>query len=266
MEIPMNYQDYVKREIGKNMRKRRSIVLLSILTIFTISFILSATSAFAYRPFISTDAAVAAVKEWEIELGLFNMSRDKGNDGVFVPSLRLNYGILKNWEIVGEFDLQVYKEGKARNTEVTDPALFLKGVLREGILQNQEGSSFVVELGVLLPSTVEGERKAGLEGIVVFSGKMSNLAYHLNLGGEFDREEFAAHGIWGIILEYPFEGKFRLVGEINGSFARHGNSESSGLIGLIWETEGLGFDLGIRKGFSTSSADWALTTGITISF
>ena len=262
----MNYEKYVPKKKEKNMRKFSSIIFLSFLSFFIISFILGVSDAFAYRPFVSTDAAVADKNEWEIELGLFSMSHDKGENEIFIPSLRINYGISKNWEIVGEFDLQVYKEGEDRDRELTEPALFLKGVLREGLLQNKEGLSFVAELGVLLPSTVEGERKAGIEGIVVFSGKTSDLVYHLNLGVELDREEFAPHGIWGIILEYPFEGRFRLVAEVNGSFQRDGHPENSGLIGFIWESGGIDLDFGIKKGFSTEASDWAVTTGIAISF
>lgn len=262
----MNYQNYFTKKRGKNARNISSIIFLSTLPFFIISLMLGVSDAFAYRPFVSTDAAVADKNEWEIELGLFSMSHDKGQNEIFIPSFRINYGISKNWEIVGEFDLQVYKEGKDRNSELTEPALFLKGVLHEGLLQNKEGLSFVVELGVLLPSTVEGKRKAGIEGIVVFSGKTSDLVYHFNLGGELDREEFAPHAIWGIILEYPFEGRFRLVAEANGSFKRDGHPENSGLIGFIWESGGFDLDFGIRKGFSTEASDWALTTGIAISF
>jgi hypothetical protein len=262
----MNYLNDSRKKKDEKTGKRISIIFFSTLIIFVFLFILNVSTALAYRPFISTDAAVASVKEWEIELGFFSMKRDNGQSEIFIPSLRINFGILKNWEIVGEFDLQVYKEGIDRNSELTDPALFLKGVLREGILQNQEGASFVVELGVLFPSTVEGERGAGIEGIIVFSNRISHLVYHFNLGAEYDRKDFSLHGIWGIILEYPFEGRFRLVGEVNGTFTRNGPSENSGLIGLIWEVGGFDLDFGIRKGFSAASSDWALTTGIAISF
>jgi len=238
----------------------------SLLLFFLILLTCTVTSVLAYRPFIFTDAAVAALKEWEIELGLFSMTHDRVIDEIFSPSLKFNYGIAKNWELVAEFDLQVYKQGKDRNRELTDPAFFLKGVLREGILQDKRGISFVVELGILLPSTVEGERKAGLEGIVVFSGKLSDLMFHINLGGEFDRESFAPHGIWGMILEYPIAKRLQLVGEINGSFQNDEPSEYSGLIGLIYDAGGFDVDFGFRKGFSSAASDWALTTGMTISF
>ena len=55
--------------------------------------------------------------------------------------------------------------------------------------------------GVLLPSTVKGERKAGLEGILAASGKIPSLAYHVNAGMGFNREDFDPGGLWGVILE-----------------------------------------------------------------
>ena len=60
--------------------------------------------------------------------------------------------------------------------------------------------------------------------------------------------------------------KFRLVAEINGSFQRDGQPENSGLIGFIWDSGGFDLDFGIRKGFSAEASDWALTTGVAISF
>ena len=49
----------------------------------------------------------------------------------------LNYGFAKNWEAVGEFRVESSPE-----FEITDPGLFLKGVLKEGVLQEKEGVSF----------------------------------------------------------------------------------------------------------------------------
>lgn len=232
----------------------------------SISSVIISRYAFAYRPFVSTDAAVAEIGELEIELGLFTISSDEGTKEITVPSLVLNYGILKNWEIVGEFDVQVYKEGEDRNTELKDPALFLKGILHEGILQDQEGPSFAIEFGVLFPSTIKGERNAGFEGIGILSGKIFDLVYHLNVGGELDRENFDPKGIWGSILEYPYKGRFRFVGELNGEFEFRGQHEIFGLIGFIWEIRNVDIDFGVRKGLSDVASDWELTTGITFSF
>ncbi len=145
------------------------------MTIFVSPFTPGVSNVYAYRPFVSTDAAVAEKGEVEIELGLFGISHDEGIDEITVPSLILNYGISKSWEVVGEFDVQVYKEGEERDRELKDPALFLKGVLQEGILQGKEGTSIAVEFGALLPSTVRGKRDAGIEGIGILSGKVQAL-------------------------------------------------------------------------------------------
>ena len=60
-------------------------------------------SGFGYRPFVSTDAAVADVNEMEIELGYFNWEREKGNTTFLSPKAVLNYGFIHNLEVVGGF-------------------------------------------------------------------------------------------------------------------------------------------------------------------
>jgi hypothetical protein len=41
-------------------------------------------------------------------------------------------------------------------TEITDSGVSVKGVLKEGVLQDKEGVSIAVEAGLLLPSTMKG--------------------------------------------------------------------------------------------------------------
>ncbi len=237
-------------------------ILISILTIF----IAGISDVYAYRPFESTDAAVVEKGETEIEIGVYSFTDDKGLDEITIPSLVYNYGLSDTWQFVAEFDIQIYKEGDDDNRELKDPAIFLKNVFKEGFLQDKEGSSIAAEFGVLLPSTVNGEHTTGLEAIGIYSGKISDFVYHLNFGGELDRKDFKLNGIWGAILEYPFDGKFRVVGEINGTFQRRGLPSNSGLIGFIWELGDFNLDFGVRRGFSSTASDWGLTTGITFSF
>ena len=54
----------------------------------------------------------------------------------------LNYGFAKRLELVGEFRLEVSPE-----VEITEPGLSLKGVLKEGVLQEKPGLSIAVEAG-----------------------------------------------------------------------------------------------------------------------
>src|ERR1041384_7987630 len=144
------------------------------------------SAAWGYRPFVSTDAAVADVKEMEIELGYFSLERERGKNTFTVPNVVLNYGLMRNLELVTEFGVE-------------DPAQSLKAILKEGVLQEKSGVSFAVEAGPLLPSTNKEENRFGFEAIGILSGKFSALTYHLNLGGGVDRARNDPFLIWGII-------------------------------------------------------------------
>src|SRR2546427_13136317 len=72
-------------------------------------------SAWAYRPFVATDAAVADPREVEIELGYFTLRRSRRGNTIATPSMVLNYGFAKRLELVGEFRLEVSPE-----VEITD--------------------------------------------------------------------------------------------------------------------------------------------------
>src|SRR4029453_13305993 len=89
----------------------------------------SESAAWGYRPFIATDAAVADPKEIEIELGYFTLERDRGKNTFIVPKVVLNYGLIRNLELVGEFGVEEPPHGTVR---FQDAALSLKAVLKEG--------------------------------------------------------------------------------------------------------------------------------------
>ena len=95
--------------------------------------LLTPASAWAYRPFVSTDAAVADPREVEVELGYFNLERSGHENTIATPSVVLNYGVAKRLELVGEFRLDV-----SPDVELIDPALSLKAVLGEGVLQDRQ--------------------------------------------------------------------------------------------------------------------------------
>jgi hypothetical protein len=223
------------------------------------------TPASGYRPFVSTDAGVVNPKELEIELGYFTLDRAAGENTFIIPKVVLNYGIFRNLEVVGEFELAKPPRG---DIVLLDPGLFLKAVVKEGILQKKDGISCAVEAGPLLPSTVAEERRLGFEGIGVISGRLLSLTYHVNFGGGVERRETNLFAIWGVILELPITANFRLVGEINGENGKGELADHSGLFGVIWQPPSFSVlvDAGIRKGISRAAPDWQFTTGLTWSF
>ncbi len=227
--------------------------------------LLSASNAWGYRPFVSTDAAVADPKEMEIELGYFNLERTKRENTFIAPKVVLNYGIVRDLEVVGEF--QVAKPPD-EGVQLVDPGLFLKAVVKEGVLQQKEGVGFAVEAGPLLPSTVHGEGGLGFEAIGIMSGGLAPFTYHVNFGGGVDRVKTNPFAIWGVIVELPVLPFFRFVGEVNGESAKGRLANNSGLLGFIWQppSSNVLVDAGIRRGMSSGAPDWQFTMGLTFSF
>ncbi len=220
---------------------------------------------YAYRPFVSTDAAVADLHVVEIELGYFKFERLREGAKTFsVPHVVLNYGFLEDWELVGEVMLSKPTD---MDVQVTDANVMMKHVLREGVLQGRDGLSFAIEAGPLLPSTVDDERGFGFEGSGILSGHLLPFVWHLNFGGGVARETAEAYGLWGLIVELPMWRDLRLVSEVNGETAGTERADTSGLVGFIWQRrENLALDAGIRKGFGSAAVDWAVTVGLTFSF
>src|SRR5215475_14705058 len=150
--------------------------------------------ASAYRPFDGTDAAVVDKGKMEIELQPAGLLKDASGKTLIAPAARFNYGYAENWEAVleGQFENPLSPAGPA---SLTAAGAFLKGVLREGSLQDKTGPSIATELGVLLPDS-QGPSQFGasqfgasLAGIV--SQRWDWGAIHLNGVAELTREQHA---------------------------------------------------------------------------
>jgi hypothetical protein len=243
----------------------KTLSLAAPVLLISLAPLLLPARAWAYRPFVSTDAAVADPQEMEIELGYFTLERTGSRNTFIVPKTVLNYGLLKDLEIVGEFQVTKVPDQDAR---VADPGLSLKAVLKEGILQEREGIGIAVEAGPLLPSSVPGEGRLGFEGAGILSGRLASVTYHLNLGGGLDRVATRPFVTWGVIAELPIAANLRLVGEVNGESARGELPQASGLLGAIWQvpSSNLFLDAGLRRGFSRGAPDWQFTVGLTYGF
>ena len=240
---------------------RKTVLILAV----GIYVLARSSSAFAYRPFVSTDAAVADPKEIEIELGYFTLDRTKDENTFIIPRTALNYGLFKNWEVVAEFAISRAPDAEL---DVIDPALSLKGVLKEGVLQDKDGFGVAVEASLLLPSTEKGQGRFGFEGIGILSDKLGPFTFHLNAGLGTERSTSDLVGIWGLIAELPVANGVRLVGEVNGEKPRREDQRDSALLGVIWQPwseKNLWFDAGVRRSF-TGTPEWQFTLGITFSF
>src|SRR5215468_8363614 len=132
------------------MERKLALLLLAGAVIWPVS-------AVAYRPFDSTDAAVADKGAFEVELSPLSYRHDDDGIAWIAPSARLNYGFAQDWEVVLEGQGEHFSRSRS---QLTEAALSVKGVLREGSLQDQSGWSLATEGSILLPG-IHAEDGAG---------------------------------------------------------------------------------------------------------
>jgi outer membrane receptor protein involved in Fe transport len=214
----------------------------------------------AYRPFDSTDAAVA--DRDDVELSPISSRHDDNGPTWISPSARLNYGFAEDWEVVLEGQAE---HPRQERSTLVDDALSLKRVWREGSLQDKSGLSIATEASVLLPG-INDESGAGVGLTGIASERWDWGTLHVNLGGSRSREG-RGEIFFGTILEGPEDWPVRPAAEF--VYDREfGNRESvSFLAGLIWRAnDHLAFDLGVRQARIDSRPETEIRAGLTFAF
>lgn len=241
--------------------KKRVLVLLA-----CAGAIGASSPAVAYRPFDFTDAAVADLNELEVELGPSQFRRSQDEHTLVAPIYVVNYGFAKNWELVldgrGEHPLPPAEDTRSR---LVGNALSLKGVLREGALQDKSGPSVATEFGILLPG-INDEQGFGASWLWVVSQRWNWGTVHLNAEAELTRDRTADFSV-GAIIEGPFDWTVRPVAELR--YEREvGVAETiSGLVGAIWKVrDNLSFDVGVREAWVNQRPQTELRAGLTFAF
>jgi hypothetical protein len=231
-------------------------------------FLLAASRpALAYRPFDTTDAAVASTGEVEIELAPLGYLKEGATAWIVAPSAILNWGFAQGWEAVleGRQFLRVAGPSSEARWTVDDIAFSLKGVLREGALQEKSGPSVATELSALLP-TVRAESGAGAEWALIASQRWPDLTVHLDGAASWTR----AHRLGllaSAIVEIHDAWKVRPVAEVVVEGERGAPTVVSGLAGAIWRvTEDLALDAAVRVARGGGTTTTELRAGVTWAF
>jgi hypothetical protein len=219
--------------------------------------------AYALRPFVGTDAAVAGPGELELELGYLSYLREGGQKSVIAPAAVVNLGLEHGNELVleGFVRRRLDPEPDTRRTTFEDAAISLKHVHRNGVLQEAEGPSIASECGVLIP-TLQGERTgASCAGIV--SGRWSDVTVHFNGAVGKNRD-----GNWerflGAIVTGPSYGAVQPVFEIFVDRDSAGFATNSALAGILWSvSENLQFDVALRKARTEGLGVTEIRAGLT---
>jgi hypothetical protein len=221
-------------------------------------------SAWAYRPFDGTDAAIAAPGELEIELQPAGRLREGGNTTLVAPATVINYGLSEAWEAVVEGQGQT-PLSPSGPISLTSAGAFLKHILRPGSLQDKTGPSVATEFGVLLPdSTGNSGVGARLAGIV--SQRWDWGTIHLNAETALTRDHHADVFL-GSIIEGPSKWTIRPVAEFFYEKEFRRSETISGLVALIWRVrDNLSFDVGLRHALTNGHPVNEIRAGLTFGF
>src|SRR5437016_3264322 len=147
------------------------------------------TPASAYRPFDGTDAAVAEKGKMEIEMQPAGVLKDVSGTTLIAPAARFNYGLTETWEAVLEGQIE-HPLSPSGPSSVTAAGAFLKGVLREGSLQEKSGASVATEFGFLLPDS-RGDSRLGASLAGIVSQRWDWGSIHLNGAASLSRDNHA---------------------------------------------------------------------------
>ena len=222
-------------------------------------------AAEAYRPFDGTDAAVAETGEMEIELGPVEYSREGAARALFAPDVRFNYGFAAGWEAALEGTVAHRLDADAARTSLLGNGASLKGVLREGSLQEKPGPSIATEFGVLLPG-VHDERGTGVSLAGIVSQRWDWGTVHFNAAGAFTREKHADYFL-DTIIEGPRDWVMRPVCEF--FYERNvGQSRTrSALVGAIWQVQdNIAVDFAVHGARVNDHTAGEIRAGVTFAF
>jgi hypothetical protein len=220
------------------------------------------SSAFAYRPFDSTDPAVAELGKFEVEMSPVSFRHEDSGRTWIVPQLRLNYGFADDWEVVLEGQAEHPQSG---SSALIENALSLKTIWREGSLQEKSGLSLATEVGALLPgANRESGVGASLTGIA--GQRWSWGAVHVNIGASLSREKRGEMFV-GTILEGPYAWKIRPVAELVYVREFGLKEEFAALAGLILRVkDDLSFDFAVRQAQVNAAPETEIRAGLTFAF
>src|ERR1700736_111479 len=130
------------------------------------------------------------MKPSPIELGPVEYLRDGAERMLLAPDLRINYGFIPGWEASLEGKLTHGLTAGVPGASLVESQALLKGVLREGSLQEKPGPSIATEFGALLPG-IDDQRGTGVSLTGIASQRWDWGTVHFNAAAALTREQHA---------------------------------------------------------------------------
>ncbi len=240
---------------------------MSVRAVLALLALANAQTVLAYRPFDSTDADVAKAGELELELGPVGRLEEGSRRFLVAPAVVANVGLSGDRELVLQGQREVARQAEAGepHSALVDDGLFIKQMLRRGVLQDASGPSVATEYGLLLPD-VHGEHGTGVSVAGIVSQRSEAVTLHLNAAVALSREHEPDLFLGGIV-EGPHAWPIRPVAELFTEQARANARINSALVGAIWRVrEGLSFDIGYRSARAGDETIHELRAGLTWAF
>jgi len=222
-------------------------------------------AAQAYRPFDGTDAAIADTGEVEVELGPVEYLRDGAERTLLAPDYRINYGFTPGWEASLEGRVAHGLTSELPGASLVGSDVLLKGVLREGSLQEKPGPSIATEFGVLLPG-INDEHGTGAVLNAIASQRWDWGTVHLNAQIALTREQHADYFL-DTIIEGPHDWVVRPVSEFFYERDVDVLRTRSALVGAIWQVQdNIAVDFAVRGARINDHTAGEIRAGVTFAF
>lgn len=231
------------------------------------------TQVFAARPLSTDDAGTVQRQHMEVECGFEYADKQ---DDEYSWSTTLKYGLGEKWDIGAEIPYQYIEVTEGDDIDgISDIVLSSKYRLfdkAEGLPALALSFSIKSKTGDEDKGLSTGELDYTINGIL--TKELDKISTHLNLGytyvgkpkGENHDDVFS----YALALEYTFNDKLNLVGELTGETNFEGDFDDNpfaALAGFNFAfTEIATFDLGVGWGISGTSSDYTITTGLALSF
>jgi hypothetical protein len=223
---------------------RRMFLFSCLLALAVVVF---AAPAAAFPPYRSTDAGTADPWAFEARLGLLRLRRDRGDTVYSSPLLRLNFGLPRGVEVIGELEVRPGRGG------LTDAALGAKWVPVQG--------RWSVGIETLLLFPVPDAHGTGVESQLVFTYRddARGLRLHLNGGGFYDGRPEPSEKAWrASALAELKRGRYRPGLEIFSRKVGAGPVEVLLGPGVIIDIGRIDVRLGLHFGITAAAADVVL--------
>ena len=246
--------------------ERRKVAIFGVFLFALFGFLLGANRrANAYRPFDGTDADVAPVGEFELELGPAHYYRAGGTNYVIAPATVLNLGVVQRVELVVDFQNFIAlgsPTGGGHRVQLRDTDVLAKIVLRRGVLQDDTGPSLAIEAGPLLSEPGAQNGYGGWANLILSLANQAT-AVHWN-ATVADNRQHQMELIGGVIAEAGRNLRAHPVAEIFVDRSIGGSKEYSALLGAIWSwRKNLAFDVAGRAASLDGGPVWEIRLGLT---